>query len=173
MTRVSKVLALLVLLVFVLACSFVTQPIKDVQNIAGTAESLATSLPIETLQALPSAIPVETLQALPSSIPELENFNYFNPQGEPVPVWKDIPIMSEATVGQEYENSTYSFKVDATPQEIQEYYDSQLTDLGWKSVFNLPIESEGGLLSYSKGDSFLTVTIARTDNLFVVVLTLV
>lgn len=172
MTRPSKFLLLFVLLIFVLACNVVTKPFKDVQNIAGTAESFATSMPVETLQALPSAFPVQTLESLQTSIPDLENFNYLNPQGEPVAEWKDIPIMPQATVGQEFSDSVYSFKTNATSQEIQDFYNTQLENLGWTSVFSLPIESEGGVLSFSKGDSFIAITITPYGDETVVILTL-
>ena len=76
MSRVSKILMVSGGVLFVLACNFVTQPVKDVQNLAGTAQSIASAIPIETLQALPSAIasviPAETLEALPSSAPTIE-----------------------------------------------------------------------------------------------------
>ena len=111
MSRLSKILSLIVLLVFLLACNFVTQPLNDAQNLSQTAQAVASSLPIETLQAaasqIASAIPAETLQALPSAVPTLEALasalpdfgNMFNPQGTPVQDWRGIPILPEATAG--------------------------------------------------------------------------
>jgi hypothetical protein len=169
MSRLSKASLLVVLLIFVLACNAVTQPIRDVQDIASTAESFATSLPIETLQALPSAIPVETLQSLPS---ELENYNYFDPQGEPAGNWKNIPVMPDATAGQEFNDTTYSFKVDATPQEVQAYYETELKNLGWSSTFNMPGDENGAIMVFSKGDDLMTITVTVIDNETIVILTL-
>jgi hypothetical protein len=104
MSRLNKIVSITILVLFVLACNFVTGPIKDVQNVAGTAQSIASSLPVETLQALASQVPVETIQALASKVsPEtaqalqttVSNFgDLFNPQGTPVEVWRDIPIMT-------------------------------------------------------------------------------
>ena len=174
MSRISRALLLVFVVVFVLACNFVTQPFQDAQEVVETVQSIATAVPIQTLQALPSALPVETIQSIASEIPNFENFNFFDPQGEPLDSWNDIPIMSEATAGQEFPDSkTYSFKVVATPQEVQEFYSGQLSDLGWETVLNLPIGNEGGILSYSKGDNFLTVTISNIDGSVVVVLSLV
>ena len=107
MSRLSKILSLTVVVLFVLACNFVTQPINDAQNLAKTAQALGTALPVETLQALPSLIPAETLQALPSAVPTLEAIatqfgGFFDPQGTPVQEWKGIPIMPQATAGQEF-----------------------------------------------------------------------
>jgi len=174
MSRISKALLLVFVVAFVLACNFVTQPIQDAQEAVETVQSIATAVPFETLQALPSALPVETFEAIASDIPDLENFNFFDPQGEPVAEWNGIPIMSQATAGQEFlDSNTYSFKVDGTPQDVQEFYSGQLADLGWETVLNLPIGNDGGILSYSKESNFLTVTISNIDGTVVVVLSLV
>src|SRR5262245_1459948 len=131
MSRINKLISITILVLFVLACNFVTQPIKDVQNVAGTAQSIASALPIETIQALASQVasqvPAETLQVLPSVAPSLEALatqvgNMFNPQGTPLQAWKDIPIMPEATAGQEFDTQNYSFKTNATVQDVQDYY---------------------------------------------------
>src|SRR6266545_702966 len=92
MSRLTKFLSLSIVLLFILACSTVTQPIKDVQNLAGTAESFATAIPVETLKAIGSQIPIETLEALPSAMPDVQAL--VNPQGTPVEEWKGIPVMS-------------------------------------------------------------------------------
>ena len=163
MSRLSKLLLSLILIVFVLACNFITQPIDDVQDLANTAESLATSLPIETLQALPSA--------LPTDLPDLEDFNYFDPQGTPLSEWNGIPIMPQATAGEEFNEFTYSFKVNATVEEAVEFYKTELVNLGWTSTFDLPVEGEGGIMLYSKDSDLLTLTFTLLDGETIVVLT--
>ena len=174
MSRIAKVLLLLSLIVFALACSFVTQPINDAQEAVETVQSLATALPIETLQMLPSVLPAETIEAVASDIPDFDNFNYFDPQGTPVVEWMGLPVMPQATAGQEFPDpNTYSFKWDATPQDVQDFYSAQLADLGWDSVFSLPVSEDGGILSYSKDGNFLTITISNFDGTTSVVLSLV
>jgi hypothetical protein len=164
---------------FILACNFVTQPIKDAQNLAGTAQSLATAIPIQTLQALPSALPMETLEALPSVAPTIEALatdfgDFLNPQGTPVQEWKGIPIMPQATAGQEFtERDTYSFKAPVTTKDVQDFYNQKLTDLGWKQPFSVPGGAEGGIMTFQKDNSTLVVTITSSDNSVVVLLTLV
>jgi hypothetical protein len=177
MSRLSKFLMVFGLIVFVLACNFVTQPIKDVQNIAGTAQSIATSLPIETLQAFASAIPAGTLQALPSMAPTLQAFatdfgESLNPQGTPVTEWNGIPIMPQATAGQEFDANNYSFKATATVTEAQEFYNEQLTGLGWSQPFSMPGGEDAAFLLFEKDDKSLTIIIAQTDGSVVVRLTL-
>lgn len=185
MSRLSKILSFIVLLVFLLACNFVTQPLNDAQNLAQTAQALGTAIPIETLQALPSAIasaiPAETLQALPSAVPTLEALasalpdfgNMFNPQGTPVQEWRGIPILPEATAGQEFsENNTYSFKANVTAKDIQDFYNEKLAALGWSQPFSLPIESEGGLMVFRKDNNSLAITITPSEGSVVVLLVL-
>lgn len=182
MSRPFKTLALIVLVLFMLACNAVAQPFRDVQNLAGTAESFASALPVETLQAIASQVPVATLQALPSVAPTLEAFasalpnfdNYFDPQGTPVSVWNEIPIMPQATAGQEFtDSSTYSFKVNATVTEARDFYAAQLPSLGWSSFFNIPADDTGSVQVFQKDDSILTITITQTAGSVVVILALV
>src|SRR6185503_17241472 len=100
MSRLTKFLLVFVLIVFILACNTVTKPFNDAQNVVETAQSFATAMPLETLQSFATNLPSSTLEAMASQIPDLENM--FNPQGEPVADWNDIPIMSDATRGQEF-----------------------------------------------------------------------
>jgi hypothetical protein len=170
MSRLSKFLLIMTLVAFTLACNLISQPLNDVKDIAKTAESIATTIPIETLRALPSAIPMETLEALPSVMPDFDN--YFNPQGTPVSEWNGIPIMSQATAGQEFNTTTYSFKASVTVKEVQDFYDAQMTDLGWKQPFSMPAEGEGALMIFQKDSHILTITITSVDNSTIVILTL-
>ena len=184
MSRVSKILMVSAVVLFVLACNFVTQPVKDVQNLAGTAEAIGSAIPIETLQALPSAIasmiPAETLQALPSAAPTIEALatqfgNTLNPQGTPVQEWKGVPIMPQATAGQEFTESgtnIYSFRASATAKEVEDFYKDKMTALGWEQSLSMPGGSEGGFMAFQKDNSFLTIVITSSDNSVVVLLTM-
>ena len=169
MSRLSKFLGLVVLLVFILACNTVTKPISDAQDIAATAKAFATSMPLQTLQAIGTSIPIQTLEALPSSMPQLETAlpnveNMFNPKGTPVSTWKDIPIMDGATAGQEFSDTSYSFAVPSTPADVQTFYNSKMKDLGWSSLFGSSVTDDGGLLLFQKDKSLLTVTIVKNSN---------
>ncbi|MEO8358258.1 MAG: hypothetical protein ABI621_20320 [Chloroflexota bacterium] len=181
MSRLTKYLSLLILLLFILACSTVTQPIQDAQNLAGTAQSFASALPMETLKALTTQIPIETFQALPSAAPTLAALasampdfeGYFNPEGTPVSEWNGIPIMPQATAGEEFtDSSTYSFKVDASVKEAQDFYSAELIKLGWTSSFSMPGGDTVAVQLFQKDDSMLTVTITDVNGSVVVILTL-
>ena len=185
MSRLSRILSLIVLLVFLLACNFVTQPLNEAQGLAQTAQAVASSLPVETLQAaasqIASAIPAETLQALPSALPSLEALasslpdfgNMFDPQGAPVQEWRGIPILPQAIAGQEFsENNTYSFKANVTAKEVQDFYNQQMTALGWTQPFSFPLEAEGGIMTFQKDNTTLLFTIAASEGSVVVLLTM-
>ena len=169
MSRLSKVLLLVLVLVFILACNTVTKPIGDAQNVASTAQAFASSMPLETLQSITTALPMQTLEALPSSMPAIETAmpnieNMFNPKGTPVSTWKDIPIMDGATAGQEFSDSSYSFATPSTPTDVQTFYTAKMKDLGWSSLFGSSVTNDGGLLLFQKDKSLLTVTIVKNSN---------
>ncbi|MBV6451588.1 MAG: hypothetical protein MHPDNHAH_02332 [Anaerolineales bacterium] len=172
MARKSLAAFLAVLFVFILACNVITKPIDDVKNIAGTAESLATALPFETLQALATTVPIQTLEALPTEFSEFGN--YFDPQGTPVAVWNEIPIMPQATAGQEFDTSNYSFRFTGVVKEATDFYTSGLEAAGWSSMMTMGGgDEQGALLLYQKDDKILTVTITnQNDGTVVVLLTL-
>ena len=170
MLRRTKFISLTFVVLFLLACSTVTQPFKDVQNLAGTAQSFATAMPVDTLRAIASEIPPSTLQALPSQIPNMEGI--VDPKGTPVAEWKGIPIMPQATAGEESQDAnTYSFKVNATIKEVQDYYSTELKKLDWSSTFNTPDNDAFAMQMYQKDNSFLTVTITNVNGSVLVVLT--
>ena len=123
MSRLFKFLLVAVLVLFVLACSLVPNPINDVENVASTAEAFASAMSFETVQALTTAIPMETIEALPSMIPDVGS--YFDPTGTPVDQWNGIPVMPQATVGEEFGVSTYSYTVPVSAIDVQTFYNQK------------------------------------------------
>jgi hypothetical protein len=185
MSRRTKFISLTILVLFVLACNAVTQPFNQARELAGTAQAIATAMPIQTLQSLATQIstrvPAETFEALPSMIPSLEAIasqlpdfgQFFNPQGTPISEWKGIPVMPQATAGEEFaEGSIYSYKVDASIEEVQQYYKTELEQLGWQSFFNLPSDSGGSVQVYQKEGSVLTIKVVDTQGSIVVMLSM-
>jgi len=175
MSRFSKLILWSMLIVFILACNTVTQPIKDVQNVAGTAESIATSIPdvVSTVESATTNMPsvASTIEAASTDLPDIGQM--FDPQGTPLTEWNGIPIMPQATAGQEFvDSNSYSFKADVTVQEVQDYYNSEMINLGWSSTMSLGGNDNGAVLLFSKDDNFLTVTVTSLDNGTVVVITL-
>lgn len=156
MSKLLRIGLLSVLVLAGLACGLISNPISGAQNFASTAEAIASSIP----SALPSGMP---------NIPDVTQ--YMNPSGTPATEWNGIPIMTQATAGQEFDKSTYSYKVSGvTASDIQNFYGGKLTAAGWSSSLTAMGGEAGGLLVYSKGSNTLTVTVAKTDPDFLVLL---
>jgi hypothetical protein len=150
MSRIHKISLLTVLLSTTLACGLISNPINQAKGLASTAEAMATSMPISTLQALSSAMPNIT--------------GMLNPTGQPVSNWNSIPVMPQATVGQEFNANSYSYKVPLPATDVQAFYDQQMKALGWQSQFGMQLSTEGGVLAYQKGSDIVTITIAPDSN---------
>jgi len=160
MSRLFKFTLLSVLILFSFACGLITNPINQAKGLASTAEAIATANPVS----------VSTLEALPSSLPNVSQ--YFNPTGTPVSTWNDIPIMTQATAGQEFNKNTYSFKADAAPTDVQTFYTDQLKSLGWSTTFSAQGGGQGGVMLFTKDSNLLTITITSSDKGVVVLLEL-
>jgi len=172
MSRIFKFALLSILILFSFACGLITNPLNQAKGLASTAEAIATSNPVSvsTLEALPSSMPLSTLEALPSSLPEVGQ--YLNPTGKPASNWNDIPIMAQATAGQEFNKNTYSFKADASATDVQTFYTNQLKALGWSSSFSAQGGGQGGVMLFTKSSSVLSITITPSNNSVVVLLIL-
>ncbi len=151
MQRFYKYLLLVILLGTLLACGVISNPLSGVQNVASTAEAMAS--------------------AIPSGIPDVSK--YLNPQGKPVTDWNGIPIMTQATAGEEFSKSTYSYRIGGvTMQDVQTFYNDKLKALGWSSPFSAQGGSAGGLMLFTKESQVLTITITESDKELVVLLSL-
>jgi len=149
MHKLDRYLLLLSLGLASLACGLITTPIRDAKNIASTAEAMASANPLQTLEALPSAMP--------------DVGQYLDPVGTPDAQWNEIPIMPQASSGQQFSESVYSFKVDASVDDVQNFYKDGLTTLGWSQELSAQGGSDGGLMFFTKDTSLLTITISSAD----------
>ncbi len=162
MSRISKLLLVSALALFILACNLVANPINDVGDAASTAKAFASEMPFETLQALATAVPVQTFEALPSAIPEFGQ--YFDPNGTPVDQWNGIPVMPQATTGEEFSENIYSYTVPASATDVQKFYNQQMEGLGWESPFGFQVSQDGGIMFFQKETEFVTITVAPDQN---------
>ena len=140
----------------------ISGPVSEVENAASTAEAFASAMPLETIQSITTAIPIQTIEALPSEIPDYGN--YLNPTGTPVEEWNGIPVMPQATAGEEFGESTYGYTVPAPATDVQSFYNKKMEELGWTSTFSFPVAEEGGILSFQKDDVFVIITISLDQN---------
>lgn len=151
MARVYRLILLAILIVTSLACGVISNPLAGAKNLASTAEAMAS--------------------AVPSGLPDVSK--YLNPQGQPVSDWNGIPIMSQATAGEEFSKSTYSYRVSGvTAQDVQTFYNDKLKASGWSSPFSAQGGSSGGLMLFTKESQVLTITITPADQDLVVLLSL-
>ncbi len=160
MSNYRKTLIVVPILIFVLACQAVMRPVEQAQGGVSTAAALATDIGSYATQAADlatQAAPIATIMANPSLMPGLPAGNPLDPQSPPLAEWNGIPIMPAAIAGDEVE-TVYSFKVDATAAEIEEYYQKNLDDLGWEKGFSMPMDVTAILL-FTKGNQTLTITI--------------
>jgi hypothetical protein len=157
MANTHKIFFISVFILASLACGLITNPINDAQNIASTAESIATSMPIQTLQAIGTTMP--------------DVGQYLNPTGTPVSQWNDIPVMPQATAGQEFNANTYSYKASGvTDTDVQAFYNDKLKALGWTSPFSAQGGSQGGIMLFTKDTGVLSITVTTVDQNIVVLL---
>ena len=148
MKRIYKFMFITILIGTSLACGILS-PLAGAQNLASTAEAMAS--------------------AIPSGMPDVTK--YLNPQGSPAPDWNGIPIMTQATAGEEFDKNTYSFRVGGvTAQDVQTFYNDKLKAAGWSSPFSAQGGSTGGLMLFTKDSSVLSITITPVDQDLVVLL---
>jgi hypothetical protein len=151
MKHIHKFMLLAILTVTALACGAISNPLSGAQNLASTAEAMAS--------------------AIPTGLPDVSK--YLNPQGEPVSEWNGIPVMSQATAGEEFSKGTYSYRVSGVAeQDIQAFYNDKLKAAGWESPFSAQGGSAGGLMLFTKESHVLTITITKADQDEVVLLSL-
>lgn len=158
MKTLRKTLIVIPVLLFILACQAVTRPVEQVQDTAETAAAFATQAGEMVTQVSGLATDVAPMQTI---MPVLPSGNPLDPQSAPLSEWKGIPVMPQASAGDESEGM-YIYKVAATLDEIQEFYDTKLPDLGWEESFSLPIEGTAILL-YTQGSQVLSITILSEE----------
>ena len=93
-----------------------------------------TPVPTLTFTALPTSTATFTPTSTPAPLPPTETPDVVSalaPEGEPASEWQGIPIMPGAIAGEGDEES-YVFTIRATAQEVQDYYELELGELGWQ-----------------------------------------
>ena len=80
------------------------------------------------------------------------------PTGEPVVEWSGLPIMPQAIAGDEGEGSYY-FTVEATFEEVETFYESEMQLLGWNLLGVGEGENGALLMIFQKGDAVASVSI--------------
>jgi hypothetical protein len=80
------------------------------------------------------------------------------PSGKPASEWEGIPIMPNAIAGQG-DDQGYSFTINASSDEIQQFYEKELGKLGWNVFASGQGTTSAVLLIFMKDTIMLTVSI--------------
>ena len=180
MSASRKILIVVPLLAFILACRTLMAPVEQVQETGATAAAFATEANAIITQAsgfatqagdiatqmapLTTAFPASTDESgLPGDM--------FNPQNPPLSEWNGIPVMPGAIAGDE-SPGLYGYTIQVDVKAVEEFYAQQLPALGWAETFSMPSSSGLAVLLYQKGNQILTVTITTLEDHLLVMLTM-
>ncbi len=132
-----NIISSLFLVLFLVGCSAISAPTSTPTLPEPT--STFTPLPTNT----PTITPVPPTET--PSEPVLPT-----PSGKPASEWEGIPVMPDAIAG-DGDSQGYSFTVNASPDEIQQFYQKELEKLGWN------------LLASGKGTTNAVIMIFTND----------
>ena len=121
-----------------------------------------------TLQ--PTSIPNSTATSIARTLHEMSSGTpvAFTSTAKPLTSWNDIPIMLEATAGQEADPDRYAFDVPVDSGTIESFYSDTLKPLGWDLV-----DKQWLGMEFTKDRRILLVTFAPASDMESWVVTLV
>jgi hypothetical protein len=151
MKTIINIIIFSVLVIVSAACSiFAPKPTE-------TPAPTQTSLPTST----PEPINTPTITPANTSVPSTETPSepvLPMPSGKPSSEWEGIPVMPNAIAG-EGDSKGYYFTINASPNEIQEFYEKELTKLGWNMFASGQGTTDAILLIFMKDAGTLSVSI--------------
>lgn len=148
----------------------------DVKPVTPSPDVTATFAPsaTNTLTQIPTTVPTATIDsqaatlvAMVGSMGAITNIAlYLHPVGTPLSSWRSVPIMSQATAGQEFPGNIYSYTATATLAQARQFYEGKAQSLGFSTA---PVTGYGGIGSNASHDvSFisysLTIYMTSYDN---------
>ena len=136
------------------ACGAVQVP--PTPTVSPIPSATATPIPTDTPQLTPALeVFTETVSEAPTNTPEpaavtatmdplvatsvalmgpmgalTDLSQYYHPVGAPVKTWRDVPVMTQATAGQEYPPYIYSYTANSTLDQARQFYTPLLPSLG-------------------------------------------
>jgi hypothetical protein len=91
------------------------------------------------------------------------------PHGQPLSEWNGIPIMPGAIEG-EGDAGSYRFSTTASWVEIQAFYASQLSQLGWELLGSAEGQNGAVMLIFDGGEKTVSVSIVPNGETSIVVI---
>ena len=161
MKIISKAVFLSLLVALLASCSsFAPKPTE-------TPIPTETQAPTSTITPEPTNTPTNT-PVPPTETPAAPLLKM--PVGEPADEWEGIPVMPGAIAG-EGDSAGYSFTIEATPEEIQAFYEQELAKLGWNMFASGQGATDTVLLMFMQGaDIFSLSIIPQPDGIMYVLL---
>jgi hypothetical protein len=186
MSQLQRVTFLGLLLTGALACSVTAAPVSPTASLQASPTTSSSDTPVLPATAQASDTPALTEPASPSETPDAQSpslplpfanlsgiSQYYNPVGQPVSTWNGIPIMPQATAGQEFKpGAVYSFKATAVISQAVSFYQGKMSPLGY-SINGGPGTGSAGtgsnalhnsFLYYFKGSQIILIYILSYDN---------
>ncbi|MCL4262502.1 MAG: hypothetical protein KJ069_04780 [Anaerolineae bacterium] len=131
-----------------------------------TATQTATPEPTATLQPTdtPTTTPTpEATATADDSTTTPSDFPLPIPTGNPAAEWNGMPIMPQAIAG-EGNDESYAFIVEASPNEIQTFYEQELSKLGWSLLGVGEGETGAILMVFQNGAEVASISILTVDS---------
>jgi len=159
--------------------AMVNTPLMETSTVAPTATITPTQPPTDTPVPVATEPPMtattaaivdtysETMVAMVGSEGALLNIvQYFNPVGTPVQNWHNVPVMPQATAGQEYSAIIYSYTAAATLEQAHQFYQSKAGSLGFASPPGTGYSGSGNRASHNIDfvSHDLTIVLTSFDN---------
>jgi hypothetical protein len=82
--------------------------------------------------------------------PGEEDWSIPDPQGEPVSLWKVVPVMPGALAGEEIDGA-YIYTVRADPFDVYRFYIETMPDWGWVLFGVADVEEDGMMITTPDG----------------------
>ena len=135
-------------------------------------QATPTPIPTPTITVTPSPVPTATQNPTNTALQPTETQDVISalvPVGEPDSEWNGIPIMPDAIAGQG-DAGGYRFIIQASPDEIQEYYERQLRKLGWTLLGSGQGDTGAVIMIFTGNDGTLRVSIFEHKDEFIVMI---
>lgn len=181
--RATGKAALFLLLAIVLAsCNVIAPQPTQTPTSTDTPPPTATNTPVPTatptdtpVPPTPTRTPTPTKTPTRTSPPPTKtpsNSDLPLPSGTPLSEWQEIPIMPGAIAGDWVTGSGYKFTIDASFDQIQNYYVKELGKRGWGLFATGEGNPKSKMLMFMKKTTMVVISIIKqSDGTMLVLLT--
>lgn len=168
MKTIRKAILLTAFVAALISCNVLAPKPREAPTPTDTSLPTSTSTPAPTLTATETPSPISPTETPSSSVLPL-------PSGKPASSWENIPIMPNAIAGEERSSGgtkSYTFTVEASAEEIQTFYETELAKLGWNRLaVGQGAEKNTLMIIFTKGSNILSLLVLpQPDGIILVML---